>query len=349
MPNVWHEEGKRAPNATSGWLLHGIDVVVSEVTRSIYVVNLKAASSSIKGWMISHAAGVQNCRPEKEATLQRIASLPSLNASEAELQACCIWLDGRGRLSTRCLGPEHRDFFTFTFVRDPVAKWESGTRQAWIQGLVPYVRSFSADGHLEYALKHAHGKDQHLEPSSWRLSGGMRDGAPIRYDFIGRVETFERDWRRLLDLWPPLSRSHANDTCRSCARSTAPMPLQLNHRRAAAPPPPPRRKRPPPRPDAATKINAAPPDVLKGLLETFKAPPCARSLDRSVRCANALESQLGSHLSQTSICAMCSSWRFAADFVRFGYASSCPEECPPNESALLQGYPAMKGPAVVST
>jgi hypothetical protein len=41
--------------------------------------------------------------------------------------------------------------------------------------------------------------DEHFESQILRLSGATRDGDPVPMHFIGRVETLDHDWSRLMD------------------------------------------------------------------------------------------------------------------------------------------------------
>ena len=192
---------------------HSTAVVISDVARLVYLTNLKAASSSITAWLLAHAHGRASCHKHIR------------NMSSEELSAsCCDFPNGHGQLTTRCLGPQHAGYLLFSFVRNPVTKFESGVRELWVRA--PSFRKYSADQLLHAVLKRTsdHSRtwdeyfptraewiDQHLEPSWWRLSGETRIGGSLHASsagptvgFVGHVENFDRDWKKLLSRWPPL-------------------------------------------------------------------------------------------------------------------------------------------------
>ena len=92
------------------------------------------------------------------------------------------------------------NLFVFSIVRDPIAKFESGVRQAWVQN--SELANFSADELLTMQLSSSPGKwvNEHLQPSTWRLTGNLKqdDGQGLlpkipSYNFIGAIETIARD------------------------------------------------------------------------------------------------------------------------------------------------------------
>eukprot|EP00316_Scyphosphaera_apsteinii_P013227 CAMPEP_0119347372 /NCGR_PEP_ID=MMETSP1333-20130426/108489_1 /TAXON_ID=418940 /ORGANISM="Scyphosphaera apsteinii, Strain RCC1455" /LENGTH=210 /DNA_ID=CAMNT_0007359911 /DNA_START=118 /DNA_END=750 /DNA_ORIENTATION=+ len=100
----------------------------------------------------------------------------------------------------------------FSFVRDPVSKFESGVRQMWRNRNADDPTS--ADAVLDQQLRQF-GKEfrpgrwinEHLQPSSWRLSGWDRGGVPYKIAFIGKVESLQQD---LLLLTEKLSEQQKN-------------------------------------------------------------------------------------------------------------------------------------------
>ena len=205
---------------------HRVYVVISDVHKFVYVANLKAASSSITEWLTLHAGGRNLC----------YKNIRNMSHGEAQ-SSCCDWPNGQGLLTSHCLGPQHAEYFFFSFVRDPVTKFESGVRELWVRS--PTVRHHSADQMLHLVLRktaakrwgdnfpvHSSWTDQHLEPNWWRLSGetgvaarkrngsatvdevgrlGLSLGAQsisldglLTYAFLGRCEHFEEDWNQLL-------------------------------------------------------------------------------------------------------------------------------------------------------
>ena len=144
----------RSSSNLSDYLPHASDIVISEVAKAVYVVNLKAASSSIESWLVDRAAAAFTC-------------VPPYNLSPRN-QTCCNWKDGKGRLTTRCLRSKHRNYFIFTFVREPIAKFEAGVRQAWTSN--PKLRRYSADELL--------------------INGALFDPAQHARDVSGLIEPF---------------------------------------------------------------------------------------------------------------------------------------------------------------
>ena len=263
--------------ATSNHHVHATDIVLSDYARAAYVVNLKAASTSIRAWLERYARARSTCTKP----------LHNMTTDERN-RTCCSWATNVGRLTTRCLGPDHASYFLFSFMRDPIAQYESGVRQAWQQN--PRLRRYSASQLLEQQVSPGSewraARDQHLEAGSWRLSGIAHNGSRVRLAFVGAVETFDEDWSAMLARWPPL------------ANITTLMPSHMNKQLAVGV-----RRTP-----NSTSIRA-----------------CRATMDRTRSCASFLEKTLpgGSHLAMRAICAMCRSRRFAEDFRFFNYSQRC--------------------------
>lgn len=165
---------------------HFIDTLASSSHRFFYVDNVKAASSSVQ-LMVSNALNL------------------TMNATDMP----------HARQTGRCCGrPSSGDFsledvsstFRFSVVRDPVKKFQSGVVEAWAHNSA--MTNFTADELLDKTLAHFSEMqkfpNEHLQPSSWRLSSFVGDW-PVHLDFIGKVETFDRDW-------PMIVRSFSNLT-----------------------------------------------------------------------------------------------------------------------------------------
>ena len=88
------------------------------------------------------------------------------------------------------------DLFVFSIVRDPVEKFQSGVRQAWFQD--EKLANFSADELLDKQLSSKRWINEHLQPSTWRLTGHLKKGdgnisTIPTYDFIAALEYIDRD------------------------------------------------------------------------------------------------------------------------------------------------------------
>ena len=78
------------------------------------------------------------------------------------------------RTTTACVTEAQANNTLRTFLRDPIAKLESGVRQIWERP--GWNRFLSADELLRKQLALNVGKfvDEHFEPNAWRLSGAAR-------------------------------------------------------------------------------------------------------------------------------------------------------------------------------
>ena len=58
------------------------------------------------------------------------------------------------------------------------------------------MQNLSADVILQHqlSLPLGHWVDEHVQPSSWRLSGYNVGSRPIRLDYIATTETLDKDW-----------------------------------------------------------------------------------------------------------------------------------------------------------
>jgi len=176
---------------------HGTDARASRRHRFLYVDNVKAGSSSVNAALNLMMDG-NDSFPTNTYTRYMGDSRDKSRFTTKDLTS---WEASR--------------LFKFSIVRDPVAKFESGVRQAWFRGI-----KGSADGMLRRQLsktfaEHAHqlaqpiGKskkdpnnfwvDEHLQPSGWRLSGSLNDTTTMSFDFIGSLEIFSSDWQYVVN------------------------------------------------------------------------------------------------------------------------------------------------------
>ena len=187
---------------------HDGDVVVIPELRAVYVDIVKAASESI-----------------------RSALEDNFHASwSADLGQYKHPVSGRPqRSSTSYLTDDVLANYTFfTFVRDPNTRFRSSYEQAICRErctlctargagtmFTPTISEITA--FLQGRLMHFYGDialrgersdeitlqeawvDEHFESQMLRLSGATRRGEPTPVHFIGRVETFDHDWARLMD------------------------------------------------------------------------------------------------------------------------------------------------------
>ena len=155
--------------------------------KFIYYVNLKAGSSAVQARLT-------------DAFERSVFRTDAVLA--ADFRAAC---KGDHKYRSGCFPVrDTRDFFAFSVARDPVAKFESGVRQAWIHN--PGLRNLTADDMLDKALADGAFPDLHLEPSTWAMTGTRKGGAPgPNVSFVAKVETLDADWRALVDRIRPRS------------------------------------------------------------------------------------------------------------------------------------------------
>jgi len=172
-------------NACPAWaksVRHKIDVVASSHHQLLFLDNVKAGSSSIRALLADVlGTGWGGHGPCKQGNL-------NLTLRHRSPSGIC------GRTSSMDLLQEDvSSFFKFSFVRDPLAKFESGVRQYW--SMDKRAAKLTADQILMKQLKLPKGQwlNEHLESSSWRLSAHFTED-PAKLDFIGKLENMKEDW-----------------------------------------------------------------------------------------------------------------------------------------------------------
>eukprot|EP00592_Proboscia_alata_P017912 CAMPEP_0194400178 /NCGR_PEP_ID=MMETSP0174-20130528/127063_1 /TAXON_ID=216777 /ORGANISM="Proboscia alata, Strain PI-D3" /LENGTH=290 /DNA_ID=CAMNT_0039196653 /DNA_START=975 /DNA_END=1844 /DNA_ORIENTATION=+ len=168
--------------AKSNYSANHEDAIISQSYKFAYVDVVKAGSSTIRGKLgsVLHLSW----KPE------------NADFGKFNIEKCS---GHRGRVTTKCANTKiFQNISVFSFVRDPVAKFESGVRQAKVQS--KWLKDKNADDILEIVLNGPRGKwvNEHLEPSTFRLKTKSKDGDFLEYDFIGRLEFFDHDWKEVV-------------------------------------------------------------------------------------------------------------------------------------------------------
>ena len=147
---------------------HFTDALISDEHRFIYFHNRKAGSSAILHYLRRYANATDVPRNASAATTwhgRTVVPCPDAYVR----RACCWW--PMFRSTSKCLSREHHDgYFRFSFVRDPIAKFESGVRQAWLNN--DRLRNFSADQLLNQVLTNFRRRPplkRHCRPEACRL------------------------------------------------------------------------------------------------------------------------------------------------------------------------------------
>ena len=175
---------------------HAVDVADGMEHGWIYVDNVKSGSTTVLQRTMATGTWCHG------AVVDGVGCTQHFNATLTAPRTCCSTGDRAcSRLSTRCLRrADAQRLLLFSFVRDPVAKFESGLRQFYHDD--PGAEKLGADAILRKQLAADHWLNEHLQPSWWRLCGADADGQFLPLDYVGRLESFEEDWNRIVKLMP---------------------------------------------------------------------------------------------------------------------------------------------------
>lgn len=195
----------------------GTDVVVVDALRAVYVDVTKAASESIRDRLEEAFGASWNDPKYADQSVYDVGPHGKIKTR---------------RSTTACLPDEVLSNYTFfTFVRDPIERFASAYRQTFCRSmcqgceagkaptrpptieqtidLLEIMREKSASDATFCLLKDGSTNewnflnnpwlDEHLQSAVFRMSGVTRHGKKIPIHFIGRVESLNEDWTRLLD------------------------------------------------------------------------------------------------------------------------------------------------------
>lgn len=214
-------------NARWSHIRHHTSVVYSDAYKFTFLDNVKAGSTTIRG-LIGHSLGVSWFKPRDHQPGQQASSAAIAFGGKTydEIRAF-----EEGSEFKRLLRHTTTDYmlaqlnatFKFSMARDPVAKFESGVRQAWVQN--KELANLTADELLDKQLSMPSGAflNEHLQPTtfhlsgwaklkqagrgSWRASGWSARGyGAMSVDFIGALESFDEDWQDVVDRFSGLSK-----------------------------------------------------------------------------------------------------------------------------------------------
>lgn len=197
--------------------IHHINVVHSEMHKFTYFDNVKAGSTTIRGLLGNNLGeswfkSRDGTPPEKPAASAE-AAVAAYYAARDKARAIINDSKHNSRelrfSSTDYTQAQLNATFKFSMVRDPVAKFESGVRQAWHQN--SSLSTLTADDLLDRQLTLPLGRwlNEHLQPSTYQLSGWSKRAAvggwrksgwskrgigSSSIDFVGALETFDIDW-----------------------------------------------------------------------------------------------------------------------------------------------------------
>ena len=172
---------------------HFTDTVISLDNNFVYLDNVKSGSAVITARL-------------KHSTYATVTNPLGERFQKHKGRDCFSAIYGRS--TTQCiLSSDLSSLFFFSVVRDPVEKFESGVRQAWSQS--SHLRGLSADALLQKQLSGSSEDElsnersiiwinEHLQPSSWRLSGRIRGNQNLNLTFIGALETIVADWPEIV-------------------------------------------------------------------------------------------------------------------------------------------------------
>lgn len=108
----------------------------------------------------------------------------------------------KGRCSSMCLSKGTvRDYLIFTFVRNPVERFYSAVKQSMVMWNKKEISYPELEKVLQRLNLHNEVWDHHLETQAHSLSSPIGKAEySIPLDFIGRVETFQEDLQKVLQL-----------------------------------------------------------------------------------------------------------------------------------------------------
>lgn len=180
-----HEFTPRPQDARQGATSHPAgrgkcDVVhVSEKHRFMLVQNQRAASSVFKGMIYAAFTGVNH-------PLGAQSPLHRCESCRRKLKFAKV---------TSCLLPREwlRDFFKYSHVRDPLARFVSGLHQARISNATNFANITFESAMARMTDSYGGWGDSHLESSLFKLSPYLDDGRPVDLDFIATTENIVAD------------------------------------------------------------------------------------------------------------------------------------------------------------
>jgi len=184
-----YSEGELKPHFMRLYGVHYMDAVASKLHKFMFIDNVKAGSTSIRSLL--------------SGSLQR-------SWTNTDFEGCTrqgYW----GRYSTGDFA-EQAELFKFASVRDPVAKFESGVREAKAQQPGKF-QGMTADEMLDWQIEawrdaqeagdNAMGPwiNEHLQPSTFRLFafGSGENPSLVQLDFIAKIEHMEDDWPAIVE------------------------------------------------------------------------------------------------------------------------------------------------------
>lgn len=186
------------------------ELVVSARWRFAYVVVRKSASMAILGALeVLFGATRQWCT-------QRCGKI-----------GACYSLRPQLRCTTMALSAtELRSYFFFSFVRNPMERWFSQYAQAHvIWRTTNSTPSFArARATLLELGERAFVSEHHLQTQTHSLTSTTHMGTTTPMHFIGRTESLERDWERVVrEIW------RRNDVVDFATRAVEPLGMVGHH------------------------------------------------------------------------------------------------------------------------
>lgn len=144
-----------------------------------------------------------------------------------KIGACYSLRPAAPRCTTMALNAaELRTLFFFSFVRNPAERWFSQYAQAHViwraTNSTPSLER--ARGTLLELGERAFVSEHHLQTQTHSLTSTTHMGTTTPMHFIGRVETLERDWERVVrEIW------RRNDVADFATRAVEPLGIVRHH------------------------------------------------------------------------------------------------------------------------